>query len=108
MKIMSRTISETVYNVMCCNITKATVENRSISLGSVKPRNTDHALALINKAINDGNIKAVAITGKSSRDVLYVMTEECFIKNAYPVKDLKEAREILKAAGDEAVEVEDA
>ena len=108
MKIMSRTISETLYNVMCCNISKATVENRSVSLGSVKPRNTEHALSLINKVINDGNIKAVAITSRSTRDVLYVMTEECFIKNAYPVKDLKEAREILKAAGDEAVEVEDA
>lgn len=108
MKIMSRTISETLYTAMCVDITKATVFNQEISLGSVKPRNTEHALNLINKAINNGNVKAVSIVSRSSRDVLYVMTEESFIRNAFPVKDLKEAREILKAAGDDAIEVEGA
>ena len=105
MKMITRTISERRYTVMCLNITTAEVTHEDFSMGSMSFPGQDAALRALQKKYNTDEKKLVAITATSSVDALYAMTEEAFIKNAIPVKDVKEAREYFKAHGEEVEEV---
>lgn len=105
MKLITRTISERRYTVMCLNIVTAEVTNEDFSLGSMSFPGKDAALRALQKRYNTEEKKLVTIVKTDSVDALYAMTEEFFIKNAVPVKDVKEAREYFKANPDEVEEV---
>lgn len=105
MKLITRTISERRYTVMCLNINTAEVTNEDFSLGSMSFPGKDSALRALQKRFNTEEKKLVAIVKTDSVDALYAMTEEAFIKAAIPVKDVKEAREYFKANPDEVEEV---
>lgn len=105
MKMITRTISERRYTVMCLNITTAEVTQEDFSMGSMSFAGQDAALRALQKKYNTDEKKLVAIVKTSSVDALYAMTEEAFIKNAIPVKGVKEAREYFKAHGEEVEEV---
>lgn len=105
MKLITRTISERLYTVMCLNINTAEVTNEDFSLGSMSFPGKDSALRALQKRFNTEEKKLVAIVKTDSVDALYAMTEEAFIKAAIPVKDVKEAREYFKANPDEVEEV---
>lgn len=104
-KMISRTISERKYSVICMNIKTADVGTNEYSLGSAIFRNNDAALKALRDKYETDDFKLVAITGTSSTDALYVMTEECFLKNAIRVDDLKQARAYFKEHGEEVEEV---
>ena len=96
MKLITRTISETTYEVMCLNIKSAEVSNKVYSLGSVEFTSEAKALAALQTRYNTDDVKIVTIVNRSTIDRLYAMTEECFIRNAIAVDDVKQAREYLK------------
>ena len=104
-KMISRTISERKYSVICMNIKTADVGTNEYSLGSAIFRNNDAALKALRDKYETDDFKLVAITSTSSTDALYVMTEECFLKNAIRVDDLKQARAYFKEHGEEVEEV---
>ena len=104
-KMITRTISERRYTVMCLNINTAAVTQEDFSMGSMSFPGQDSALRALQKKYNTAEKKLVAITATYSVDALYAMTEEAFIKAAIPVKDVKEAREYFKAHGEEVEEV---
>lgn len=105
MKLITRTISERRYSVMCLNIETAEVSTEDFSLGSMSFPGKDAALRALQKKFNSETKKLVTIVKTDSVDALYAMTEEFFIRNAIPVKDVKEAREYFKANPDEVEEV---
>lgn len=105
MKMISRTISERKYTVMCLNIKTAEVSNRDFSLGSMTFAGADSALKALKAKFDTDDVKLVAITSTTSIDALYVMSEDCFIKNSIKVQDLKEARAWFKAHGEDVDEV---
>ena len=105
MKMITRTISERRYTVMCLDITTAAVSQEDFSMGSMSFPGPDAALRALQKKYNTTDKKLVAITATHSVDALYAMTEDTFIKAAIPVKDVKEAREYFKAHGEEVDEV---
>lgn len=105
MKLITRTISERRYTVMCLNIETAEVSTEDFSMGSMSFPGKDAALRALQKKFNSDTKKLVAIVKTDSVDALYAMTEEAFIKAAIPVKDVKEAREYFKANPDEVEEV---
>lgn len=96
MKLITRTISETTYEVMCLNIKTAEVSNRVYSLGSLEFTSEAKALAALQSRYNTDDVKIVTIVNRSTIDRLYAMSEECFIRNAIAVDDVKQAREYLK------------
>lgn len=104
-KMISRTISERKYSVICMNIKTADVGTNEYSLGSAVYRNNDAALKALREKYETDEYKLVAIVGTTSSDALYVMTEECFLKNAIRVDDLKQARAYFKEHGEEVEEV---
>ena len=105
MKLITRTISERRYTVMCLNIVTAEVTQEDFSMGSMSFPGKDSALRALQKKYNTDEKKLVTIVKTDSVDALYAMTEEFFIKNAIPVKDIKEARDYFKANPDEVEEV---
>ena len=105
MKLITRTISERRYTVMCLNIVTAEVTQEDFSLGSMTIPGKESALRALQKKYNTEEKKLVTIIKTDSVDALYAMTEEAFIKAAIPVKDVKEAREYFKANPDEVEEV---
>ena len=105
MKLITRTISERRYSVMCLDINTAEVTTEDFSLGSMSFPGNDSALRALQKRFNTAEKKLVAIVKTDSVDALYAMTEEAFIKAAIPVKDIKEARDYFKANPDEVEEV---
>lgn len=96
MKLITRTISETTYEVMTLNIKTAEVANKGYSLGSIEFTSEAKALAALQSRYNTEDVKIVTIVNRSTIDRLYAMTEECFIKHAIAVDDVKQAREYLK------------
>lgn len=96
MKLITRTISETTYEVMCLNIKTAEVQHKTLSLGSAEFTSETKCLAALQARYNTDDVKIVTIVQRSTIDRLYAMTEECFIKNAIAVDDVKQAREYLK------------
>lgn len=104
MKLITRTISERRYTVMCLNIVTAEVTQEDFSLGSMNFPGKDSALRALQKKYNSEEKKLVTIVKTDSVDALYAMTEEAFIKAAIPVKDVKEAREYFKLNPDEVEE----
>lgn len=105
MKLITRTISERRYTVMCLNIKTAEVTTEDFSMGSMTFPGKDSALRALQKKYNTEDKKLVTIVKTDSVDALYAMTEDAFIRAAIPVKDVKEAREYFKANPDEVEEV---
>ena len=95
-KLISRTVNETVYNVMALNINTKEVRNISVSVGSMTFKDDTKALEYIRNNNDTDCVKAVAIMGKTQRDKLFVMTEAQFLKIAVEVSDMKEARAYFK------------
>ena len=106
MKLITRTISEKSYDVMCLNVKTAQVSIESYSMGSMEFKGKESALKALKTKFDTDEHKLVEIVKVTSRDALYAMTEEAFIKAAIPVKDVKEARAYFKANPDEVEEVE--
>ena len=104
MKLITRTISERRYTVMCLDIETAEVSTEDFSMGSMTFTGKDSALKALQKKYNTESKKLVAIVETHSVDALYAMTEEAFIKAAIPVRDIKEAREYFKLNPDEVEE----
>lgn len=95
-KLISRTVNESVYDVMALNINTKEVRNISVSVGSMTFKDDSKALDFIRNTHDTDSVKAVAIIGKTQRDKLYVMTESEFLKRAVQVYDMKEARAYFK------------
>lgn len=105
MKMITRTISERKYSVMCLNIKTAEPSTRDFSLGSMTFSSSDAALRALKSKYDTDEVKLVAIMSTTSIDALYAMTEECFLKNAIKVDDVKQARAYFKAHGEDVEEV---
>lgn len=106
MKMITRTISERTYSVMTLNIKTAAVAVNEYSLGSATYATKKRTLDALRARYETEDVRLVEIVGQSSRDVLYCMTEEAFIKNAIAVKDVKEARAYFSANKGEGEEIE--
>lgn len=96
MKLISRTVNESVYDVLALNINTKEVRNLSVSVGSLEFKDDNKALAYIKAQHDTDAVKAVAIMGKKISASLLVMTEEEFIRRAVKVSDMKEARAYFK------------
>lgn len=103
-KMISRTISERKYRVICMNILTSDVGMNEFSLGSATFKSDYAALKALRDKYETDSFKLVAITGTTSSDALYVMTEDFFLKNAIRVDDLKQARAYFKEHGEEVEE----
>ena len=106
MKLITRTISEKSYEVMCLNIKTAQVSIESYSLGSMEFKGKESALKALKAKFDTDEHKLVEIVKVTSHDALYAMTEECFLKNAIAVTDIKEARAYFKSNPDEVEEAQ--
>lgn len=94
-KMVTRTVSMTICEVMMVDVTSATVSNGEVKM-SGSYDTTDSALKAIKKAYETDAIKYVAVTSMRNEEVLYGMTEEEFIMyaNVLPprkVYDIEEA-----------------
>lgn len=96
MKLISRTVNETLYDVLALNINTKEVRNIRVNVGSNNFNNDEKALAFIRAKHDTDAVKAVAIVGKSLSAKLYVLTEEEFMRRAVAVSDMKEARAYFK------------
>lgn len=105
MKLITRTISEKSYDVMCLNIKTAQVSIETYSMGSMEFKGKDSALKALQAKFSTDEHKLVEIVKVTSHDALYAMTEECFLKNAIAVSDIKEARAYFKSNPEDVEEV---
>ena len=108
MKLISRTVNETLYDVLALNINTKEVRNIRVNVGSMDFKSDDKALAYIRNRHDTDAVKAVAIVSKSIASKLYVMPEEDFMKRAVAVSDMKEARAYYKKTTGQEVEEEEA
>ena len=107
MKLISRTISERTYDVMCLNIKTAEVSVNTYSMGSTTYNTKKRTLEALRAIYETDEHKLVDIVKTSTREALFVMTEESFIKNSIRVNDIKEARAYFKANPDDSADVEE-
>lgn len=105
MKLISRTVNETIYKVIVMNIETMQARTVDVSVGSNEFKSDDKALEFIRKSHDNDTVKTVAIVGKSLSSSLLVMTEEEFIRRAVKVSDMKEARSYFKKT--QGIDVED-
>lgn len=103
-KLITRTISEKQYDVMCLNIKSAQVSIETYSMGSMDFKGKESALKALKGKYDTAEHKLVEIVNVTSHDALYAMTEECFLKNAIAVADIKEARAYFKSNPDDVEE----
>lgn len=96
MKLISRTVSESVYDVMALNIKTKEVRNISVNVGSLTFKDNSKALDYIRANHDSDAVKAVAIVGKHTADRLYVMPESTFMRYAVCCDDMKQARAYFK------------
>lgn len=80
-KMVTRTVSMTICDVMMVDVATATVSNGEVKLSGTYDT-TDSALKAIKKAYETDVIKYVTVTSMHSEEVLYGMTEEEFIMYA--------------------------
>lgn len=106
MKLITRTISENTYSVMCLDTNTAEVSVRDYSLGSAVYNTERKTLEALQAAYGSDTFKLVKIVSRSTRDALYCMTEAAFIAAAIRVTDVKEAREYFKSHPGEGEEVD--
>lgn len=106
MKLISRTINERTYDVMCLNVKTAEVSINTYSLGSATFNTKKRTLDALRAQYETDEHKLVDIVKTSLSERLYVMTEDAFIKAAVAVNDIKEARAYFKANPDESADVE--
>lgn len=106
MKLITRTISEKSYDVMTLNIKTAEVSINTYSMGSLEFKGKESALKALQQRHNTEDVRLVEIVKVTSKDALYAMTEECFLKNAIAVTDIKEARAYFKSNPDEVEEAQ--
>lgn len=106
MKLISRTINERTYDVMCLNVKTAEVSINTYSLGSATYNTKKRTLDALRAMYETDEHKLVDIVKTSLSERLYVMTEDAFIKAAVAVNDIKEARAYFKANPDESADVE--
>lgn len=105
MKLITRTISEKSYDVMTLNIKTAQVSINTYSMGSLEFKGKDSAIKALQQRYNTEDVRLVEIVKVTSHDALYAMTEECFLKNAIAVADIKEARAYFKSNPEDVEEV---
>ncbi|MBR0340960.1 MAG: hypothetical protein IJH64_01650 [Oscillospiraceae bacterium] len=105
MKLISRTVNETLYDVLALNINTKEVRNIRVNVGSNTFSSDEKALAYIRAKHDTDAVKAVAIVNKSIASKLYVLTEEEFMRRAVAVADMKEARAYFKKT--QGVEIEE-
>lgn len=104
-KLITRTISENRYNVLCLNMETLQAEKHNFSLGSKSFTSEKKTLEALKEKYDSPALTLVKIIDKYSVDALYAMTEEFFLKNAIAVQDVKAAREYFKSHGEEIEEV---
>lgn len=80
-KQVTRTVIETVANVMKVNVSEGTTETIEISVAG-KYDNKEKLLKRITKLYDDENTKHVAIVDFNHKETLYGMSEDTFIANA--------------------------
>ena len=96
MKLISRTINETSYEVKALNILTNEVRDLTVNVGSMEFKNDAKALEYIKARHDTDAVKAVCITGKIIGSKLYCMPEDMFLKYAVAVPDMKAARAYYK------------
>lgn len=80
-KMVTRTVSMTICEVMLVDVTSATVSNGEVKLSGTYDT-TGNALKAIKKLYETDTIKYVTVTSMRNEEVLYGMTEEEFIMYA--------------------------
>lgn len=105
-KMITRTISETKYEVMGLNIRTAEVSIITLSLGSASFTSEKKCLEALKARYDTEDYKLVNIMSRHSEDVLYAMTEANFIRNAIRVDDVKQARDYFRDHPEEGEEME--
>lgn len=80
-RMVTRTVTVTVSEVMCLNITNAEVQIVSLELSGSYPDN-DSILKALKKVHETDTFKCVAIQEVEEREILYGMKEIDFIKIA--------------------------
>lgn len=84
--LITRTITSTIYDVMCVDVTTATCETIQVTLsGSVL--DPEKALKRVSGSDLLNGRKAVAITNTTETSNLYGMTDTDFIKYARIIKE---------------------
>lgn len=93
-KMVTRTVSMTICEVMLVDVTAATVSNGEVKLSGTYDT-TDNALKAIKKLYETDTIKYVTVTSMHNEEVLYGMTEEEFIMyaNVLPPRKTYDAEE---------------
>lgn len=81
-KMVTRTVSMTICDVMLVDVTTATVSNGEIKLSGTFDTK-ENALKAIKKLYETDEIKYVTVTSMHTEEVLYGMTEEEFIMYAH-------------------------
>lgn len=79
-RMVTRTVSQTTYTVMCLDTTTAEVSKRDFALGGNLDNNA--ALKLLRKREETDNLKLVAIVATRNDEILYGMPEADFIRYA--------------------------
>ena len=84
--LVTRTITTTTYKVMVVNTSTATVETMNIVLSGCKLLG-DNALKQVAKRVDNGILKAVAISDSIETSNLYGMSDNEFIEHARIIKE---------------------
>ena len=80
-KMVTRTVSMTICEVMMVDVTTATVSNGEVELSGTFDTK-ENALKAIKKLYETDTIKYVTVNSMFTDEVLYGMTEEMFIRCA--------------------------
>ena len=108
MKLLSRTINETIFSVKALNILTNEVRDIDVNVGSMDFKDDSKALSYIKARHDSEAVKAVCIMGKKNYSRLYVLPEDVFLKYAKDFSDMKEARSYYKKTMGVEIEEEEA
>lgn len=81
-RVITRTVIDTVYEVMTLNTCTCDVEVKFYTLGAIKFANEDKALSALKKQYDTEDVKLVKINGTSQREQIYGILETDFMAMA--------------------------
>ena len=79
--LVTRTIPTTKCNVLCIDVAKKEPFVKEVIVPKTY-KDEKKLMAAVEKAVNDGNIKAISIENTNVETTLYGMDETFFIQNA--------------------------
>lgn len=84
-RVVTRTIVDTVYEVMVLNTKTCEVTTKNLTLGAIKYPNDEKALNALKKAFDTDTEKIATISDTFEREQIFGMLETDFMRYARPM-----------------------